>query len=53
LPYVCALIDLEEGVRVLANLVNPDIASLTIGRPCQLVWEELGEGVRYPAFEVR
>ena len=53
LPYVCALVDLEEGVRVLANLVNPDIDSLTIGQPCQLVWEELGEGACYPAFEVR
>jgi uncharacterized protein len=52
-PYVCALVDLEEGVRVLANLVHVDSGSLAVGQPCELVWEDLGDGVRYPAFEVR
>jgi len=52
-PYVCALVDLEEGVRVLANLLHVDAGSLTVGQPCQLVWEDLGGGVRYPAFELR
>lgn len=50
-PYVCALVDLEEGVRILANVVGCDPAALTVGRPVRLVWEELADGSRYPAFE--
>ena len=50
-PYVCALVDLEEGVRVLANVVVTDPATLTIGQPVRLVWEQLADGSRYPAFE--
>jgi hypothetical protein len=50
-PYVCALIDLEEGVRMLANLVNADIAGLRIGMPVRLTWERLSDDINYPAFE--
>jgi uncharacterized protein len=50
-PYICALVDLDEGVRMLANLVNAEPDSLAIGQPVRLVWEDLGDGVRFPAFE--
>lgn len=52
-PYVCALVDLDEGVRVLADLVDADPDSLAVGQPVRLVWQELADGVRYPAFAPR
>ena len=50
-PYVCALVDLDEGVRLLANLYNCPDAALRIGMPVRLVWEDLDGKFKYPAFE--
>lgn len=50
-PYVCALIDLEEGVRMLANLYNCAAEDLRAGLPVRLIWEKLSEDYNYPAFE--
>jgi uncharacterized protein len=50
-PYICAYVDLPEGVRVLCNLLNADEAQLRIGMPVQLTWETLPDGTLYPAFE--
>jgi uncharacterized OB-fold protein len=50
-PYVCALVDLDEGVRLLANLYNCPDGALRIGMPVRLVWEDLDGKFKYPAFE--
>ena len=50
-PYICALIDLEEGVRLLANLHNCEPGSLHIGMPVRLFWDRLDDRFNYPAFE--
>jgi uncharacterized OB-fold protein len=44
LPYVVALVELDEGPRLTSNLrdVAPDPAALTIGMPLQVVFEERG-----------
>lgn len=49
LPCVLALIDLEEGVRILANLPGCAPGEARIGDAVHLVWDELADG-RYPAF---
>ena len=50
-PYVCAYVDLDEDVRVLANLVNVDLDAITIGMRVRIVWDRLSDTVSYPAFE--
>ena len=50
-PYICALVDLDEGVRVLANLYNVEPEKVSICMPVRLVWERLGYKINYPAFE--
>jgi uncharacterized protein len=50
LPCLLALVDLEEGVRILANVLRCAPGELRIGDPVQLTWDELADG-RYPAFE--
>ncbi|WP_127817822.1 Zn-ribbon domain-containing OB-fold protein [Microbacterium sp. CPCC 204701] len=43
-PYVIAIVELEEGPRVLANLheLDPDPAALSIGMPLRAVFEPRG-----------
>ena len=50
-PYAIGLVELDEGVRIVANLVNIDPERIAIGQRVRLCWEGLpGEG-RYFAFE--
>jgi uncharacterized OB-fold protein len=50
-PYICAYVDLDEGPRMLCNLLNCDKDKVRIGMPVKLVWEKLPDGSNYPAFE--
>jgi uncharacterized protein len=50
-PYLCALVELEEGVRIVCNLVNVKAEDVRIGMQVKLVWEKLSEDFNYPAFE--
>ncbi len=50
-PYMCALVELEEGVRMLANLYNHQGVELRDGLPVKLTWETLSDAFEYPAFE--
>jgi uncharacterized OB-fold protein len=50
-PYVVATIELDEGVRMMARLVNCPIDEVEIGMPVRVVWEALDENINYPQFE--
>jgi hypothetical protein len=50
-PYLCALVELDEGVRILANLINAKAEDVSIGMKVKLCWEKLSEEINYPAFE--
>ena len=50
-PYICALVELDEGVRMLVNLLNCRSEDVAIGMPVKLCWEKLSEDINYPAFE--
>lgn len=49
-PYAVATVELVEGVRVIARVLNVPPEKVTVGMPVRLTWEPLGDGV-YPAFE--
>ncbi len=51
-PYVTAVVELEEGVRLFTLLVEcePDPQKLRIGMPVEVVFEELNEEVTIPRF---
>lgn len=49
-PYVVGLIELEEGVRIVANLVGVGPDDVRIGMPMRVTWEAIGE-TNYYAFE--
>jgi len=49
-PYVVALIDLEEGVRMMSTVVGDDPWSVAVGDPVVLAWEPLSDGRRLYVF---
>lgn len=46
-PYVCALVDLDEGPRLLTNLVDGDAA---IGDRVRVTWRERDDAPPVPVF---
>jgi uncharacterized OB-fold protein len=50
-PYLVALVELEEGVRMLGNLFNVKAEDVKIDMPVRLYWEKLSEDINYPAFQ--
>ena len=43
-PYVLAYVELEEGPRVLTNIVGADPDTLRIGQAVEVTWDDTGEG---------
>lgn len=52
LPYVVALVELAEGVRMMSNLIDvpPDPEHVKIGMPVELVYDDVTEDVTLPKF---
>lgn len=49
-PFVVALIDLEEGARMMTNIIGPNALAVAIGDKVRCVFEARGEGVNVPQF---
>jgi len=51
-PYVIAMVDLDEGPRLMTNLidVDPDPAKLAIGMALEVVFRDLSDDVALPLF---
>lgn len=43
LPYVVALIELEEGVRMLSNVVECPVEEVRVGLPVKVLYGRLGD----------
>jgi uncharacterized OB-fold protein len=50
LPYVAAAVDLEEGPRIMTNLVGAEPAELWVGMPVQVDFRALTDDVTAPVF---
>lgn len=50
MPYVVAVIRLEEGVQMLSNIVDCDPATLQCDQPVEVVFERLDEDFTLPRF---
>jgi uncharacterized OB-fold protein len=49
-PILAALVDLDEGVRVVTNLVDVAPADVTIGMPVEVTFEATLNGAAVPVF---
>jgi uncharacterized OB-fold protein len=52
-PYAVALVELDEGIRMLTNVVHCDPATVAVGDPVVVTWEPLSDGRHLPLFEPR
>jgi uncharacterized OB-fold protein len=52
-PYVLAMIELEEGARMMSNLINvePDPQVIKCDMPVEVVYEKLTDDVTIPLFQ--
>ena len=50
-PYLLAMIDLDEGVRILANMINVAEDEIEIGMPVRVAFERRADDVKYFCFE--
>jgi hypothetical protein len=51
LPYVLAYVELEEGVRMLTNIVGCPPEHVRIGMPVQVTFEDVTSEVSIPKFK--
>lgn len=51
-PYVLALIDLEEGVRMMSNVVSCDPRAVEIGMAVEVTFEDITEEITLPKFRL-
>jgi uncharacterized OB-fold protein len=49
-PYVIALVDLDEGPRMFANVVGEHALEVAIGDPVRVTFEDRGDGWFVPQF---
>jgi uncharacterized protein len=52
-PYVLAVVELEEGPRILTDLTNVEPEKVAIGMPVEVTFEELDGTTRLPLFQPR
>ena len=52
-PYVGAIIELDEGWHMLSNIVDADPGALEIGMPVQVCFVPRGEDLVLPMFRPR
>jgi len=51
--YVLAYVELEEGPRVMTNIVDCDPDSVRIGQQVEVVFHDTGQGTALPRFRPR
>lgn len=49
-PYVVAIVQLDEGPRMMTRIVTTDPASVHIGAAVQVVYDDVAPGLTLPTF---
>lgn len=50
-PYVFAIIELEEGWRMNSNVINVDATDVHVGMPVEVVWDDVTPEFTLPKFQ--
>ena len=51
-PYIVALIDLDEGVRMMSNVVDADPEQVSVGDSVTVDFENWSDELRLPVFRL-
>lgn len=49
-PYIAAVVDLDEGPRVMTNMVDCDGSQLSIGMAVRATYQAISDDVTVPVF---
>jgi uncharacterized OB-fold protein len=49
-PYAAVIVELEEGVRILSNVVDCPVEDLKIGMPVHVDFEKQDDSITFPVF---
>ena len=49
-PYVAAIVELDEGPRMMTNIVDCPLDGLEVGMPVAVAFQEIGEEYAIPVF---
>jgi hypothetical protein len=49
-PYVLAYVELDEGPRLMTNIVDCDVDDVHVGQRVDVVFHDTGEGTALPRF---
>ena len=50
-PYVVAVVDLDEGARMMTNIVTDDVNAVRIGQRVSIVFEAVTDEITLPKFK--
>jgi uncharacterized protein len=50
-PYAVALVELDEGIRMMSNITGIDPFAVEVGMTVRVTWEQLSDGRHLPLFE--
>ncbi len=53
LPYVVGVVQLEEGPRLITNIIDCEPGQVRVGMPVEVVFRDIAEGVTLHAFRPR
>lgn len=51
-PYVIAVIDLEEGVRMMSNIVDSDVKDIRCDAPVEVIFDKVTKEFTLPKFRL-
>ena len=51
LPYVMAYVELDEGPRILTNIINTPPGEVKIDLPVEVMFEDIDENLAIPKFQ--
>lgn len=49
-PYVVAIVELDEGPRMITNIVDSDLERVAVGAPVEVVFDVAGDDAALPRF---
>ena len=49
-PYSVVLVELEEGMRLISNMVDVGPEDVTIGMSVEVTFDDVAEGLTLPKF---
>ena len=52
-PLATALVELDEGVRMMTNIVDCPWSSVRVGLPVRVAWQPMEDGRNLPQFTPR